>query len=67
MDKLADAVKTFLRVLELNPKYLPAYNNLAVTYERQNKMTLAVQTLEKALAIDPNFADAKKNLARMKG
>lgn len=65
-DKLADAVKSFTRVIELDSKFLAAYNNLAVTYERQNKMKLAIATLEAALKINPNFEDAKRNLARMR-
>ncbi len=66
MDKLDDASKTFQRILSLDSSFLPAYNNLAVTYERQNKMAQAIALLEKALAIDPNFEDAKRNLERMK-
>lgn len=56
----------FRRAMSADSKYLPPYNNLAIALERQNKRAEAILTLERALRIDPNFADAKANLARLR-
>ena len=45
---------------------MSAYNNLAVALERQNKVKEAIAVLEQALKIEPGFADAQKNLDRLK-
>lgn len=43
-----------------------AYVNLAVVLERQNRVKEAVTVLESAVKADPDNADAKKALARLK-
>ncbi len=56
----------FRKAIANDPNYLPPYNNLAITLERMNRTAEAILILQKALKIDPNFEDAKKNLARLK-
>ncbi len=41
-----------------------AQNNLGVVYEKQGKKALAIAAYKKAAALDPNLAEAKRNLAR---
>jgi tetratricopeptide (TPR) repeat protein len=56
----------FRKAMNVDKNFVAAYNNLAVTLERLNKRAEAILVLEQALRIDPNFADAKRNLQRMK-
>lgn len=64
--KNADAEKSFRGAIKADQKYMPPYNNLAVTLERLNRRKEAIAVLGQALKIDPNFEDARKNLQRMK-
>ncbi len=62
--QLAEAA--FKQSIAGDSRYLPAYNNLAVTLERLNRRKEAIALLEKALKIDPQNAEIKKNLERLK-
>jgi Tfp pilus assembly protein PilF len=64
--KLAEAEALFRQAMAAKKDYVPAYVNLAVTLEKENKRADAIKVLEAALKIDPKNDDAKKNLARMK-
>ena len=61
-----EAEKLFRRAIQSDANYLPPYINLAITLERMNKRKEAIEILERALKINPNFEDARKNLARLK-
>jgi adenylate cyclase len=50
-----DATATCKRVLEVNPKYLPAYYQLAVAYSSLNLMEEARDAASKILNYNPNF------------
>jgi len=50
--KTKDAEKEFLRAIELNPLFLPPYNNLAILYHGQGKIDLAVNSYQRGLAWD---------------
>ena len=65
-DELAKAELNFRNAIKVDRNFLPPYNNLAVTLERMNKRTEAMKVLASALAIDANYAEAAKNLQRMK-
>ncbi len=45
--RLQDAERDFTRVIELDPTYANAYLNLATVYERQGKLSAAVDILQK--------------------
>jgi len=62
---LTEAERLFRGAMAADARFLPAYNNLAVALERLNRRQEAIVVLRKALQIDPNYADAKKNLERM--
>jgi Flp pilus assembly protein TadD len=64
--KLGQAEQEFRGSLQSNPKFVPAYNNLAITLERLNKRKQAIQLLERAVRLDPNNKDARGNLERMR-
>jgi Flp pilus assembly protein TadD len=64
--RLADAEQNFRTAIHSDPKFVPAYNNLAVTLERENRRKEAITLLQKALLIQPENEDVRKNLERMK-
>jgi Tfp pilus assembly protein PilF len=66
LHKPQEAEASFRKAIASDRAFLPAYNNLAVTLERQNKVKEAIAVLEQALKIDPEFEDARTNLARLK-
>lgn len=65
-DRLKDAETMFRRSISSKAAYLPPYNNLAVTLERLNKRKEAIALLEKALKMNPDYAEARRNLERMR-
>jgi TolB-like protein/Tfp pilus assembly protein PilF len=50
-----DAIATCKKVLEANPKYLPAYYQLAVAYSTMNRMEEARESASEILKKNPNF------------
>jgi tetratricopeptide (TPR) repeat protein len=64
--KLPQAAAAFRAAIAANPKFVPAYNNLALALEKLNKRKDAIRILTHAHAIDPNDDDVNRNLERMK-
>lgn len=64
--KLPQAEAAFRSSIQANSHYAAAYNNLAITLERMNRKTLAIQILEKGLKAAPSDPDLKKNLSRLR-
>lgn len=50
------------RIIQDNPKFLPAYNSLAELQMRQAKTIAAIETLQHALAINPDDTVLLNNL-----
>lgn len=65
-DRLHEAETLFRRAIATKSSYLPPYNNLAVTLERMNKRAEGIKLLEKALQMNPNYGEARRNLERMR-
>lgn len=61
-----EAADYFRKSINANRKYIPAFQNLAIVLERQNKISEAIKTLEAALAMDANNDSVKEQLARLK-
>ena len=57
------AIKIFLKAISLKLDYFPSYNNLGRCYEINNDRDSAKIYYEKALKINPKFAEAINNLA----
>jgi tetratricopeptide (TPR) repeat protein len=51
-DKLDDAARKFEIAIEILPKKLDGYKNLAFTYTKMGKDSMAVETYKKAIVID---------------
>lgn len=60
------AVVLLEQLLETFPSDTRAWNNLGIAYKRQGRLLMAVRSLEKSLALDPNNNEARKNLAKLK-
>ncbi len=58
---ISDALNSFKNITQTEPKNVIAWNNLGVCYQKQNKYNEALAAYKKALAINPNFAQAKAN------
>lgn len=57
------AIEAYETSFSLNPKYTPAYANLASLYQKKGKLDLAKQYYKKALELKPENKAIKKNLA----
>ena len=57
----ARAVEGFQKVLKQNPKHVQSYGNLGLAYAGMGKKAAALECLDKALALDPNYAPARSN------
>ena len=64
--QLPQAEAAFRSSIEYDEHYLPAYNNLAVTLERMNRRKQAIAVLQRALTLDPNDGNVKRNLNRLR-
>lgn len=60
-----DSVKLNREIIAANPKNAIAYNNLGVALEGMNRIGEAMENYQKAVNLDPNYSDAKNNLARL--
>ncbi|MGA1871112.1 MAG: sulfatase-like hydrolase/transferase [bacterium] len=59
----AHALTMLNKALEIDPCFIPAYNNLAKNYLALHMREQARATFEKAISLDPNYHDARINLA----
>ena len=56
-----EAIYRWERAIEIDPKYAPALNNLAVAYEHEGQLDKARQAYEKALEVEPNNLQIRQN------
>ncbi len=59
-----EAIPILLDVIKRNPNSAGAYNTLGIIYAEQNRKQDAIAQFQRALQINPNFAQAKANLQR---
>jgi ketosteroid isomerase-like protein len=62
LDRKAEAIVVFQKLVDDYPALLPPYNNLAVLYGSQGDYNKARITLEKAIRTNPEYATAYQNL-----
>jgi len=65
LDKLDDAVASYKRAIDLNPKFVLAHTNLAVALKLRGQVPDALAAFDSALKIDPEYAPAHNALAWM--
>lgn len=63
--KLAEAIEKYSGVLQLNPDYIPAINQLALIYERQQEFDQAINCLQSIVQLRPSAKQVKARLARL--
>lgn len=59
----ADAVKSYLKGLEVEPNNVELLNSMGFAQFQQGNSEAAIDALEKALAVDPNHHKAHNNMA----
>lgn len=55
-------LEAYLKAIELNPNYHPAFYNLGVLYQWKGELIESIRCYEKSLMLDPGFADPYANL-----
>jgi Flp pilus assembly protein TadD len=60
------AAASFKAAIASDATFVPAYNNLALVYEKMNKRGEAIRVLTKAHGIDANDPEVNRNLSRLK-
>ena len=61
LGKVDDSIKSFKKVIELNPKYADGYNNLGVALQEKGILDESIKHFNKALSLRPNYAQAHNN------
>jgi len=56
------AIQSYQKVIELDPTYVEAYNNLGITYQMMGDMDRAFKAYEKAIEINPKYEKGYNNL-----
>lgn len=64
--RAADALEIFKLNAESFPRSANVFDSLGDGYQALGNRDLAIQSYEKALAIDPNFASSRESLKRLK-
>jgi tetratricopeptide (TPR) repeat protein len=62
LGRLAAAEEVFADLLRYHPRNAGLLNNLAVVYRKQERPRKAIETLKRALEIDPGYSRARSNL-----
>lgn len=65
LEKLQDALAMFTKAIELNPRYVEAWTNRGVTYEKSGNLKNAENDFRKALEIKPDYTPAAKGISRV--
>ena len=64
LEEYTAAVESYRAALEINPRLAEAYNNLGVTLGLQGEHRAALQCFEAAVAIAPDYQEARTNALR---
>ena len=59
---LGKAVQAYNKVLELEPNYVEAYNNLAIVYQEMGDLEKARLAYQKSIELNPRYEKAYNNL-----
>ena len=58
------ALASFQKAVQTDPKFAEAYYNLGIIYDLQHKFSKAIKAYEKVIQIDPNIGTVWQNLAQ---
>lgn len=59
-----DAVRGYRALIESDPGFVLAYQGLAEVYSRQDQLDLAIETIQKAIELDPEESLYHTSLSR---
>ena len=59
-----EAVQGYLAVIEADASFVLAYQGLAEVYSRQDNLDLAIETIKKAIELDPDESLYHTSLSR---
>lgn len=68
-EKHREAISLFQQVLASNPNHVQSYGNMALAHSAIGEQEMALQCLDKALFLDPDYEPAqinRKNISRLK-
>ncbi len=65
LDKKEESIRIFDLGIQFYPEEFDLYHSLALLHEEIGNKEMAIQLLRKSLAINPEFSDAKNDLARL--
>jgi len=65
-EKFTEAIQMFELAIKLYPQEYDLYHSLGFLYEKTGKIDKAITFTEKSVAINPDFKDGLKDLARLK-
>jgi superkiller protein 3 len=57
-----EALKSYRRAIELDPKFASAYNNVGNVLRDQKKLEEALQSYRRAIELDPKFGSSHSNI-----
>ena len=60
--EIVNAIQAYQKVIELDPNYIEAYNNLGIIYQEIGKPEEALKTYQKAVQINPRYEKAYNNM-----
>jgi len=60
--KLEDAIESYIQALQLNPKFVEAYNNLGNVLKELGRLEEAIESYKRALMINPDYVEACYNM-----
>jgi len=60
--EMAKAVQAYQKVIELDPAYFEAYNNLGILYQEMGDFDRAAQAYQRSIEINPRYVKALNNL-----
>ena len=61
LGRLDTAVKSYKKVIAINPNSAEAHYNLGATLQRLGQLDAAVKSYKKVIAINPDYAEAHNN------
>ena len=63
MGKYPEAISSFKKALEINPKYAEVYSNMGLAYREYGLIDYSIEYYQKSLEINPELIDVHVNLA----
>ena len=65
LGEISKAIESYKKAILIQPSYVRAYFNLAITFHENGDIDEAIKSYENALQLDSNYAEAYNNLANL--